>query len=202
MGKFVDKEKLLELFKITLKTLQTMEKKGLPFTKIGKTKLYDINKVEVWLKEQKQGIKGLDVGKTYSNEQITKAFKCGSRGGMRRAHITMSLVLFTDETIDDYPDEWVTDDKGEDILNYCGQGREKDMDIEYLQNKTLFHSRDNNVEIYLCETLNNGGHVFLGQVELVGDPFTKIHCGRIVWMFPLRLVESNKKGKNLNRKIK
>lgn len=50
-------------------------------------------------------------------------------------------------------------------------GQEGDQILEENQNKTLYESRENGVDIYLFEA---GKHIFMGRVELVDQPFQEI----------------------------
>lgn len=188
MEQLVDSIKLQELLKISRTTLYRMEKAGLPVTQIGKSKRYYIEEVKLWIENQQRGIKDLEIGKVYHNQKIKEIFKCSTQGGMRRSHITNTLVIFSDHTKGIYEDKWIIDDNGEEILLYTGMGQEGDQDIEFGQNITLNDSRTNGVRVYLFEAFKSGEHVFKGQVELVKDPYTEVQGGRIVWMFPLRVV--------------
>lgn len=191
MDKLIDSKHLQELLKISRTTLHRMEKEGLPVTQIGKSKRYNIDEVKVWIDDRQRGISDLVIGKVYHNQDIAKAFKCSTQGGMRRSHATNTLVIFSDHTKGIYEDKWIINDNGEEILHYTGMGKEGDQDIEFGQNKTLNESRLNGVRVYLFEAFKSGEHVFKGQVELVSDPYNEVQAGRRVWMFPLRLVGNN-----------
>jgi 5-methylcytosine-specific restriction enzyme A len=144
--------------------------------------------IRVWIEDRQRGIDSLVIGQVYHNQEIAKAFKYSTQGGMRRSHATNTLVIFSDHTKGIYEDKWIINSDGEEILLYTGMGQEGDQDIEFGQNKTLNESRSNGVRVYLFEAFISGEHVFKGQVELVQDPYTEIQLGREVWMFPLRVV--------------
>ncbi|WP_082389445.1 helix-turn-helix domain-containing protein [Lysinibacillus sp. ZYM-1] len=188
MEKLIDSKQLQEMFKISRTTLHRMEKEGLPFTQIGKSKRYNTEEVKVWIEDRHRGIENLEIGKIYHNQEIAKAFKCSTQGGMRRSHSTNTLVIFSDHTKGIYEDKWIINNNGDEILLYTGMGQEGDQDIEFGQNKTLNESRSNGIRVYLFEAFKSGEHVFKGQVELVQDPYTEVQAGRTVWLFPLRIV--------------
>lgn len=188
MDKLIDSKQLQELFKISRTTLHRMEKEGLPYILIGKSKRYNYEEVNVWIDDRQRGIENLIIGEVYHNQEIAKAFKCSTQGGMRRSHTTNTLVIFSDHTKGIYEDKWIINENNEEILLYTGMGQEGDQDIEFGQNKTLKESRTNGVRVYLFEAFKPGEHVFKGQVELANDPFTDIQASRTVWLFPLRIV--------------
>lgn len=82
-----------------------MEKAGLPVPQIGKTKRYNNDEVKVWIDDRQRGISDLVIGKVYHNQDIAKAFKCSTQGGMRRSHATNTLVIFSDHTKGIYEDK-------------------------------------------------------------------------------------------------
>ncbi|WP_242268887.1 hypothetical protein [Bacillus cereus group sp. BfR-BA-01352] len=74
-------------------------------------------------------------------------------------------------------------------------GQEGDQVLEGNQNESLYESRENGIDVYLFEAFETGKHIFMGQVELVKQPFQKIQedtqgADRNVWVFPIQL--SNK----------
>ncbi|WP_440970065.1 HNH endonuclease [Peribacillus frigoritolerans] len=188
MDKGIDFKKLQQQLGISPITLRKMEKEGLPFTKVGKSKLYNIKEVRSWIDNTQRGIEELIVGRIYHNKEVAEAFKCSTQGGMRRSHVTNTLVIFSDHTKGIYEDKWIINSNGDEILLYTGMGQDGDQDIDFGQNKTLNESRENGVKVYLFEAFKSGDHVFKGQVELVEDPYTEVQSGRTVWMFPLRVV--------------
>ncbi|MFB7637684.1 HNH endonuclease [Peribacillus butanolivorans] len=188
MDRLIEFKPLQQQLNISAITLRKMEHAGLPYSGTGKSKRYNIKEVEGWIYFQQIDIEKLEVGKVYRNNEISKAFKCSTQGGMRRSHLTNSLVIFSDHTKGIYEDKWVINRDGEEVLLYTGMGQEGDQDIEFQQNKTLNYSRSNGVKVYLFEAFKSGEHVYNGQVELVHDPYTEIQAGRTVWMFPLNVV--------------
>jgi 5-methylcytosine-specific restriction enzyme A len=188
MEQYIDSKVLLQNLGISRTTLHRMEKEGLPFFQVGKSKRYNYEEVKVWIDDRQRGIQDLVIGQVYSNNEIAKAFKCSTQGGMRRSHTTNTLVIFSDHTKGKYEDKWTLNEKGEEILLYTGMGQEGDQDINFGQNKTLNESRTNGIRVYLFEAFKPGDHVFMGQVELVEEPYTDTQAGRSVWIFPLRVL--------------
>jgi len=142
----------------------------------------------------KSKIEDLVVGEFYSNYDITNHFKCSEQGGMRKSNKTNTLVLVSDHTNPLYEDKWEND-----ILNYTGMGRTGDMDINYMQNKTLNESNENDVDLFLFEVLKMKAlekYLFKGEVTLVDDPFQENQLDadnnlRSVWMFPIKPLEKS-----------
>ncbi|PRO64560.1 HNH endonuclease [Alkalicoccus urumqiensis] len=181
---------LREKLGISNSTLYRMEKEGLPFTKFGRNKVYDYDQVYAWLNQKNANLSEFKLGSSYSNEEISSGFKCGTQGGMRRSHTTNTLVLFTDRT-KEYADRWEIDENGEEVLHYTGMGLEGNQSLDNAQNRTLANSHSNGIHIYLFETMQPGEHFFRGEVHLSAEPYTESQKNRKVWMFPLKLVVSN-----------
>lgn len=110
-------------------------------------------------------IADLIIGGTYSDKDIQCAFKCSTQGGMNRSHKTNTLVLFVKHNKSLYDDEW-----DNDILKYTGMGQVGDQSFLYAQNKTLFESRTNGVEVHLFECYEDGKYIYDGIVELADEP--------------------------------
>jgi 5-methylcytosine-specific restriction enzyme A len=125
-------------------------------------------------------------GEVLSNDEVTKRFRVGNSGGMRRNLDANVLVIFSDPFKGLYQDRW----DGE-TLHYTGMGRIGDQVLEGNQNSTLFHSRSNGVAVYLFEALEPQKHTYVGRVELEAEPYQEEQLDdeqapRKVWMFPLR----------------
>jgi 5-methylcytosine-specific restriction protein A len=61
-----------------------------------------------------------------------------------------------------------------------------------MQNRTLNESRTNGVDVFLFEVFTTKQYTFMGQVDLVGDPYQERQADdqgsiRNVWMFPLKV---------------
>ena len=127
----------------------------------------------------------LKIGKQYSNQELMNIFKCGNSGGMRRSHRTNTLVLIFDHN-KMYDDNWE-----DNVLHYTGMGKNGDQVLDGNQNRTLYDSRTNGVELHLFEVFQEGKYEYQGQVELAGDPYQDTQRDdrdilRKVWMFPLK----------------
>lgn len=91
-------------------------------------------------------INDLIINNVYTNQDIVTAFKCSPQGGMRRAKLTNSLVLFVLHHGSIYEDKWEGD-----VLKYTGMGKTKDQKLKS-QNKTLFESRTNKkLKVYFSD---------------------------------------------------
>jgi 5-methylcytosine-specific restriction protein A len=80
------------------------------------------------------------------NAELCKIFHCSPQGGMRRSHKTNSLVIVMKHNVSIYDDRW-----DGNILHYTGMGRKGDQSFDFMQNKTLFESNKNNVNVFLFE---------------------------------------------------
>lgn len=123
-----------------------------------------------------------------NNQQLCEVFLCAPQGGMRKSNRTNTLTLISDKT-KLYEDRVV----GE-IYHYTGMGQSGDQKMRG-QNLTLAESNRNGVEIHFFEVLNQREYTYRGQVELAGDPYQEHQrdqngSQRLVWIFPLRLKDS------------
>ncbi|NPV45148.1 MAG: hypothetical protein HPY70_14435 [Firmicutes bacterium] len=78
------------------------------------------------------------------------------------------------------------------IFHYTGMGLVGEQRLDYAQNKTLAHSKENGIEVHLFEVFEPKKYVYQGVVELADDPyqeeqFDKNGNLRNVWIFPLKL---------------
>lgn len=126
------------------------------------------------------------IGQIVTNNEITKAFKVGNMGGMRRSKATESLVIISDHTKGLYDDKWYGDE-----LHYTGMGKNGDQTLTGNQNKTLAESDTNGVEVHLFEVFNPSEYIYRGVVHLCDKPYQddqKDASGNLrkVWIFPLR----------------
>lgn len=132
----------------------------------------------------------LKPGDDLSNEQLRILFKCSTQGGMRRSTITNTLVIVSNHIKSIYDDRWIGD-----IFHYTGMGMIGDQSLEFLQNKTLADSDNNEVDVFLFEVFQEKKYTYMGPVKLFGSPFTEIQPDekgndRQVWMFPLKLINN------------
>jgi len=132
----------------------------------------------------------LKPGDTINNQRLMEIFQCGLEGGMRRSLRTNTLVLVSDHTTSLYEDRWIGN-----IFHYTGMGQRGDQKLDR-QNKTLAESTRSGVEVHLFEVFVSGKYIYIGRVELTGEPYKEEQPDidgnlRHVWVFPLRLVDAS-----------
>lgn len=137
-------------------------------------------------------IRGLKINKIYTNAEIKNIFKCSNMGGMRRSKNFNSLVLISKHDAF-YNDSW----KGS-VLHYTGMGMSGDQSLDYSQNKTLNHSAEMNIKVFLFESYSADKYYFRGEVYLCGKPYQDKEIDdkgniRKVWKFPIRRRDENEK---------
>ncbi|MDC0325675.1 HNH endonuclease [bacterium] len=133
----------------------------------------------------------LQIGETIDNNQICEFFKCSPQGGMRRSLATNSLVLISNHIKSIYNDRWL---KG--VLNYTGMGAEGDQSLVGNQNRTLYDSETNGIQVHLFEVFEPKKYTYSGKVQLVGKPYQERQPdaegnSRKVWIFPLKPSNKN-----------
>ena len=131
----------------------------------------------------------LKQGDILVNDDLMKIFKCSGQGGMRKSNTTNTLVLISDETKALYEDKWYNDE-----FHSTGMGKSGDQSLDFMQNKTLYQSNSNGVEVHLFEVFEKTKYTYAGQVKLSGEPYQTTQPGedgvdRQVWIFKLKLVE-------------
>lgn len=136
-------------------------------------------------------IDDLQINNIYTNDVITKVFKCSKQGGMRKSNTTNTLVLISKQTGKSiYHDTWV-----DNMLHYTGMGQEGDQKLDFAQNRTLKDSAKNGVTVHLFEVFKDTEYTYAGIIELAGLPYKAIepdrnNTKRIVYKFPLKLKNS------------
>ncbi|MED4402396.1 HNH endonuclease signature motif containing protein [Metabacillus fastidiosus] len=133
----------------------------------------------------------LAINEVVNNQQLCEVFLCAPQGGMRKSNRTNTLTLISDKT--KLYDDKVVDD----IYHYTGMGQSGDQKMSG-QNLTLAESDGNGVEIHFFEVMKPREYTYRGQVELAGEPYQgqqKDQDGRqrLVWIFPLRLMDNKAK---------
>lgn len=131
----------------------------------------------------------LRAGDQLTNVDLVAVFRCGNSGGMRRSHVTNTLLIVSDPTKGMYLDEW-----RDGVLHYTGMGLRGSQSLEGNQNLTLAQSRENGVNVHLFEVHQAGVYTYEGRVELVADPYQARQPDadgkiRAVWMFPLKRID-------------
>jgi len=136
-------------------------------------------------------IHSLRVNDVIINDDIQRIFKCSGQGGMRRSKQTNTLVIVTNHVESLYEDRWVGD-----VLHYTGMGRTGDQSLTFMQNKTLYESNSNGVEVHLFEVFKEQQYTYKGIVKLIEEPYSEYQLDddnnqRIVWIFPVKLLDEN-----------
>ena len=130
-------------------------------------------------------------GTVLKNDDIVKLFKCSPQGGMRKSIRTNTLVLVSNHLNPIY-----TDKAQDDVIHYMGTGQQGDQSFDKRQNKTLFESAENGVEVHLFEIFKKREFTYAGRVQLSGTPWMETHQDvkdkdRLVCMFPLKVIEQD-----------
>lgn len=126
------------------------------------------------------------VGDVITHADLISAYSVGNMGGMRKSNKHNCLVLISDHTKGLYEDRWHGD-----VLHYTGMGKSGDQKLSGNQNKTLYESRTNGIDVHLFEVLNSKEYTYQGLVQLVDDPYQENQLDstgaiRKVWMFPVK----------------
>jgi len=132
----------------------------------------------------------INKGDVINNEELTELFKCSTQGGMRRSHKTNTLVLVSNHVKSIYSDRWFGKE-----LHYTGMGSTSDQ-ILGTQNKTLYESNTNGVEVHLFEVFELREYTYQGIVVYNGKAYQENQTDidgnkRKVWMFPIELKDSS-----------
>lgn len=130
----------------------------------------------------------INIGDNLTNDELHRLFKCGNMGGMRRSKKTGTLVIISDHTKGFYDDVWK-----DGILHYTGMGKSGDQVLEGNQNKTLYYSETNGIEVHLFEVLEKSVYTYKGIVKLAAQPNQVAQRAidgkmRSVWIFPVKPV--------------
>lgn len=129
----------------------------------------------------------LKIGEVIDNQNLCKFFHCGPQGGMRRSLKTNTLTLISNHIKSIYNDRWL-----DGVFHYTGMGTLGNQTLS-AQNKTVFESRNNGVEMHLFEVFKLKEYTYQGVVRLVGDPYKEKQPDssgsiRDVWVFPLETI--------------
>lgn len=120
------------------------------------------------------------------NKKLMEIFHCSNTGGMRRSKTTGTLVIVSDSTKGLYRDEWKAG-----ILYYTGMGKVGDQVLKGNQNRTLYESNTNGVEVHLFEVLKKTQYTYRGIYVLAETPYQDQQIDdngemRKVWIFPIK----------------
>ncbi|WP_298523430.1 hypothetical protein [uncultured Methanobrevibacter sp.] len=126
----------------------------------------------------------LVIGKGYNKSEIMDAFKFSDFHGISYSKETNTLILIFNHNLM-YDDSWEGD-----VLYFTGTGRFGHQQLNGTNNRILYESDTNGVNIHLFEVFEEGVYTYQGEVELAGDPYKDIQpdangIKREVWMFPL-----------------
>lgn len=136
----------------------------------------------------------LEINKVYSNQDIMAFFKVANSGGIRISNKKNCILLFMNRFKKNnipYEDNWDSDN----IIHYSGQGK-KDDQLLTRNNKALSNVNNSNKKIYVFESYKHKEHTFLGEANLVSQPYQvevnddKGHT-RKVYKFPIRLLDES-----------
>lgn len=130
----------------------------------------------------------LAVGQIVHNNDLKEIFKVGNMGGMRRSLKTNCLVLVSDHTKGVYDDRW---EDGTCYLTGMGLTGPQALNA---QNKTLYESETNGIQLHFFEVHIAGQYRYHGKVKLAGKPFQEDQLDskdnlRKVWIFPIKPVD-------------
>lgn len=144
---------------------------------------------------------GLHIGDKVTNEKMRTVFRCGNMGGMRRSKKTGTLVIISDNTKGLYQDIWK-----DGVLHYTGMGKKGDQVLKGNQNKTLYDSNENGVEVHLFEVEKKREYIYRGVVRLEGEPYKatqldELGNNRDVWIFPVKPVDEDSEEELLEKEI-
>ena len=126
-------------------------------------------------------------GTAIDNDTLRGTFRCSLLGPMRRSQKTASLVLISDHTKSGNEDKWIGK-----VFHFTGMGVIGEQSLASSQNRTLEKSRENGVRLFLFEVFLAGTYVYMGEVELMDNPYRSRQpdSGKVmrdVWVFPLCL---------------
>ncbi len=138
----------------------------------------------------KNDVKSLEIGKSYSNQELQEIFHCGNTGGMRYVKKTNTLLIISNDLEGFYKNRW-----DGNILHYVGMGKKGDQDLNFHQNKRLKNHKALKTLLYLFEVFEKKRYTYLGIPELFLEPYQETQTDsegikRSVWIFPLRITES------------
>ena len=138
-------------------------------------------------------IENLKIGQIFTRDQIMSLFKVSGQSGIMKTNSLDALVLVSDETNCIYEDSKINDGK----LIYTGEGKKGDQKL-IKNNRTLYDSEKDQLNIYLFTKDKNKIYTFEGQVKLYDKPYETFENDvdgkkRIVWKFPLQVVYCDEK---------
>lgn len=137
----------------------------------------------------------LEEKSVFTDKEIQEIFGCSMMQGMARSHKTNTLVLISDQSEkkdNPYYDYWEND-----VFYYTGMGTVGDQSLDWLQNKTLYHSPQWCIRVFLFTKIKEReiNYYYQGIVSLKEEPFQDLEKDtngnwRYVWKFPLIILKS------------
>ncbi len=184
-------KEVLNQYGISRDTLNKMIEEGLAFVAVGSRRQFDDNAVFSFIQARQQGVLSqIEVGKEYTNVEISAIFQANLQRGMKRSTTANALVLLSKHDVSNiYDDYW--DENG--VFYYTGMGFEGNQELNY-ENKTLYEANQNGVTLHLFEKFVGHEFIYRGVVKLAKTPFQVDeedlnHVVRKVWKFPLVLID-------------
>lgn len=132
-------------------------------------------------------INNMSIGDVFTRDQLMTIFKISGQAGIMKTNSLNALVLTTSEE-SVYEDSLI--ESG--TIQYTGEGLEGDQTITK-NNKTLYHSKENDLPVYLFTKDKKRRYTFEGRVELYDTPYQVKENDingkeRLVWKFPLAII--------------
>lgn len=132
-----------------------------------------------------KSINELSIGDTLTRNELLDIFKISGMSGIMKSNKTYSLVLISNEENEYYEDSNIIGGK----LIYTGQGLDGDQELKS-NNLLLANSLKVELPVYLFTKDKNLLYHFEGEVVLDGEPYTVKEKERLVYKFPLRIVNN------------
>lgn len=129
-------------------------------------------------------ISNLKVGDTFNRDELTSIFKHSGMRGIDFSKRTYSLILVSNVENEYYADSVM---KNGQII-YTGEGLTGDQTLTG-NNLTLANSLGKELPIYLFFKDKELKYHYQGEFMLYGDPYQESENGRLVYKFPLKLVD-------------
>ena len=138
-------------------------------------------------------IENIKIGEIFTREQLMNLFKISGQSGMMKTNSLDALVLISSPTNGTYEDSEIIDGK----ILYTGEGLTGDQQLNK-NNKTLYDSLNEDLNIYLFSKDEDLQYIFEGRVRLYDEPYEtyendRLGNKRIVWKFPLEVLYKEEK---------
>ncbi|MCD7893422.1 MAG: helix-turn-helix domain-containing protein [Erysipelotrichaceae bacterium] len=180
---------------ISKSTLYRLIDEGLPYTYVGKRKMFDPNDVNQFIKKKRNAIKqNLVQGHNYTNEEITLMFNCKKSGCIRMSNTKRAMILISNYTGigNSHTNYWKND-----ILYFSDDNSDASNEMLSLQEKKLALSSSNKTTLYLFDSYEKGIYNYRGIVKLISEPYIVdeynliLNNNQKVWKYQLKLIDQN-----------